>query len=84
MYFCWDYAEGKNVEHIADHGLTTEDVEHAFDNVIEHVRSRSSKRPALYGLTPDDATIFVSYDRDFDDGEELILVITAYLVGENQ
>lgn len=60
MLFCWDYDEHGNVEHIAEHGLTTDDVEHAFDHATEHVISRSSGRPALYGLTPDDRTIFVS------------------------
>ena len=50
MLFCWDYDEHGNVEHIAEHGLTTDDVEYAFDHATAHVTSRSSGRPALYGL----------------------------------
>ena len=83
MLFCWDYDERGNVEHIAEHGPTTEDVEHAFENVTDYVTSRSSGRPALYGLTPDERTIFVSYELDIEDDEEIVVVITAYPIGEN-
>ena len=84
MMFCWDYEEGQNVEHIAEHGLTTDDVEFAFENVLEYTTSRSSNRPARYGLTPDDRTVFVSYETDYEDGEELIFVVTAYVIGDNE
>ena len=83
MLFCWDYDERGNVEHIAEHGLTTEDVEYAFENVTDYLTSRSSGRPALYGLTPDERTNFVSYELDIEDGEEIVVVITAYPIGEN-
>ncbi len=33
MLFCWDDDEGGNVDHIAEHGLTPDEVESAF-NVI--------------------------------------------------
>ena len=82
MLFCWDYDELGNVEHIAEHGLTTDDVEYAFDHATAHVTSRSSGRPALYGLTPDDRTIFVSYELEIEDGEEIIVVVTAYSIGD--
>ena len=61
--------------HIAEHGLTPADVEHAFANVLRHATSRSSGRPALFGLTPDDRVIFVVYE-EIADG--LIYVFTAY------
>jgi len=31
--FLWDDAPGSHVEHIAEHGLTPEEVESAFDNL---------------------------------------------------
>ncbi|MFM9961539.1 MAG: hypothetical protein ACKV2Q_09960 [Planctomycetaceae bacterium] len=31
--FLWDDALGSHVEHIAEHGLTPEEVESAFDNI---------------------------------------------------
>ena len=74
--FLWDddAAEG-NVAHIAEHDLTPRDVEHAFLNVIRDTTSRSSGRPALFGLTPDDRVIFVVYEAIADG---LIYVFTAY------
>ena len=77
MLFCWDCDERGNVEHIAEHGLTTEDVEHAFENVTDYITSRSSGRRAIYGLTPDERTIFVSYELDIEVDEEIVVVITA-------
>ena len=58
-------------------------MEHAFENVTDYITSRSSGRPALYGLTPDERTILVSYELDNEDGEEIVVVITAYPIGEN-
>ena len=80
--FCWDDEEGGTVEHIAEHELTPDDVEHAFDNVIKYTTSRTSQRPALFGYAPDGRTIFVAYDLETDDeGDEVIFVTTAYEVG---
>jgi hypothetical protein len=78
--FLWDddAAEG-NVVHIAEHDLTPGDVEHAFVNVIRDTTSRSSGRPALFGLTPDDRVTFVVYE-EIADG--LIYVFTAYEIQE--
>jgi uncharacterized DUF497 family protein len=74
--FLWDDdpTEG-NVAHIAEHGLTPTDVEHAFVHVLRETMSRSSNRPALFGLTPDDHLVFVVYE-EIDDG--LIYVYTAF------
>ena len=79
--YLWDDEEGGNVEHIAEHGLTPDDVEHAFENVLRHTKSRSSTRPALYGVTPDSRVIFVVYE-EIDD--ELVYVHTAYEVPEGE
>ncbi len=74
--FLWDDdATDGNIRHIAEHGLTPEDVEHAFAHALRHTTSRSSGRPALFGLTPDDRVIFVVYEEIADD---LIYVYTVY------
>lgn len=73
--FLWNFDPGENVEHIAEHDLTPEDVENAFDETIKHTRSRSSGRKALFGFTPDGRVIFVVYE-ELDD--TLMYVHTAY------
>ena len=45
-----DDPEG-NVQHIAEHGLTPEEVESAFDNIETETTSRSTGRPAIFGRT---------------------------------
>jgi hypothetical protein len=74
--FLWDDdpTEG-NVPHIGENGLTPDDVESAFANVLRQVTSRSSGRPALFGLTADGRLIFVVYEVIADD---LVYVHTAY------
>ena len=42
-----------NVEHIAEHGLTVEDVEEVLENPTSEGRSNSSGLPCLWGYTPD-------------------------------
>lgn len=77
--FLWDDGEGGNVEHVAEHGLTTEDVEEAFDDVLRFTTSRSTGRPALFGQTTDERTLFVVYELETDDdGDEYVYVRTAY------
>jgi len=75
LEFLWNFDPGENVEHIAEHDLTPEDVENAFDEPIQHTRSRSSGRKALFGRTPDGRVIFVVYE-ELDD--TLMYVHTAY------
>jgi hypothetical protein len=38
----WDEEPGGNVEHVAEHGLTPEDVEEVIFNPVDHDVSRSS------------------------------------------
>jgi uncharacterized DUF497 family protein len=74
--FLWDDDPDEgNVAHIAEHGLSPSDVEHAFYNVVRQTKSRSSGRPALFGLTADDRVLFVVYE-EIEHG--LIYVFTAY------
>ena len=77
--FLWDDSPGGNVEHIAEHGLTPEEVESAFDSIETETTSRSTGRPAIFGRTLHDEVIFVVYELDRDeDGREFIYVYTAY------
>lgn len=63
----WDDGPGGNVEHIAEHGLTPEDVEDILNAPIERTVSRSSGRPLYKGFTSDGRylhVIFQQVDRD--------------------
>jgi len=75
--FIWDEESGGNVDHIARHQLTPEDVIHAFHHVIRITISRSSGRPAIVGYTPEGDRIFVAYTRI---DEVTVYVDTAYRI----
>ena len=75
--FIWDEELDGNVEHLADNGLTPEDVIHALETVIEFAISRSSGRSAFYGYTLDGRFIFVVYE---EIAEGTLFVVTAYEV----
>jgi uncharacterized DUF497 family protein len=75
----WNYEPGGNVEHIAEHGLTTEDVEAVIRNPLEKTTSRSSGRPVVTGYTSDGRLIFVVYE---EIDEVTIYPVTAYHVEE--
>ena len=86
-YRCeWDLDddENGNVQHIADHGLTPEDVEHALQNGSEPEPSRSLSRPLIYGPALDGREIVVIFERiDSDEDPKWIYVVTAYEFREN-
>lgn len=73
----WNYESGGNVEHIADHGLSPEDVEAVIDHPLETTTSRSSGRPVATGYTPDGRLIFVVFE-EIDDAT--VYPVTAYEV----
>ncbi len=75
----WNYEPGGNVEHIAEHGLTPDDVEAAIYEPLETTTSRSSGRPVLVGYTSDGRSIIVVYE---ELGEFTIYPVTAYEVEE--
>ena len=78
--FLWIDEPSGNVEHIAEHGLTPDEVESAFDDIVMETTSRSTGRPAIFGRTFKGDTIFVVYDLDTDtDGMEFVYVRTAYI-----
>ncbi len=73
----WNYEPGGNVDHIAEHGLTTQDVEAVICNPLERTTSRTSGRPIATGYTPDGRLIFVVYE-EIDD--VTVYPVTAYEV----
>ena len=72
----WDQEDG-NVAHIAEHGISPEDVEQVFEHPIRHDKSRSSGRSMIFGYTGDGRRIAVVYER-LDD--VTLYPVTAYEV----
>ena len=73
----WDPEPGGNIEHIAEHDLTPEDVEDALFDPVGHDRSRSSGLPMVFGFTSDGRYIAVVYEQ-IDDST--VSPVTAYEV----
>ncbi len=73
-----DDPEG-NVVHIAEHGLSVEDVESVLAEPDSEGKSRSSAAPVVWGYTPDGKYIIVVYQQI---DEDTIRVTTAYEVPE--
>ena len=71
----WNEEPDGNVEHIAEHGLTPEDVEEALLSPVDRDVSRSSGLPIVFGFTPDGRYILVVYEQ-IDD--VTIYPVTAY------
>ena len=77
--FVWNDEPGGNLEHIAEHGLTQDDVEEVFFNPLDRDVSRSSGLPIVFGLTPDGRYILVVYEQI---DEITFYAVTAYEVEE--
>ena len=73
----WNPEPNGNIEHIAEHDLTPDDVEAVLFNPIAHDVSRSSGRPLVFGFTPDGRFVVVVYEIV---DEQTIYPITAYAV----
>jgi uncharacterized DUF497 family protein len=60
---CWDRDDDTNgnVQHIARHNLTKEDVEHVFDHPTGTDTSRSSGLPVVFGETRNGRYIMIAY-----------------------
>ncbi len=69
-----DDPEG-NVQHVAEHGLSREHVDHVLVTATSRGRSKSSGCPAVWGYTPDGRYIMVVYEQV---DEATIYVITAF------
>lgn len=68
-----------NVRHIAEHGLTIEDVEYVLENPAAEGTSISTGRPCCFGYTPGGDFIIVIYE---EIDREMIYPVTAYEVSE--
>lgn len=81
LQIIWDEEDQPdgNVQHIAEHGLTIEDVEHVLENAIKEEMSSSTNRPCCFGYTPAGEFIIVVYEQVHDAA---IYPITAYEVPE--
>ena len=74
----WNFEPGGNVEHIAENGLSTDDVEAVLSNPLDRTTSRSSGRPAATGYTPDGRLVIVIYEQI---DAVTVYPVTAYEVG---
>lgn len=77
----WDEADDPqgNVLHVAEHDLTTDDVEEVLAAPVSEGRSKSTGYPAVWGHVPDGRFIIVVFEEVDSD---TIRVITAYEVPE--
>jgi hypothetical protein len=73
----WNEEPGDNVEHIEEHGLTVDDVEHVLGNPDRTDVRRSSGLPCVFGAVPDGRYIIVVYEGVDAD---TIYPVTAYEV----
>jgi hypothetical protein len=69
-----------NVEHIAAHNVSPEEVEEVLRSVPDRkvFPSRSSGRPSVIGDTAAGRTLFVTFERDDIGGYIIITPVTAY------
>jgi len=75
----WNEELGGNVEHIDEHGLTVEDIEHVLAYCESEGVSHSSGQPCVFGYTPEGVYIIVVYEVV---DEDRIYPVTAYEVPE--
>lgn len=79
----WDESPGGNVEHIADNGLTPNEVESVLNGRDSTDGfSKSTGRRCVFGWTDTGIHIIVVYELDFDSGFKILTPITAYEVDE--
>lgn len=74
----WDGSPGGNVQHVEEHDLTTDDVDHVLENYVSKSHSRSSGCPCVFGYTPDGRYIIVV----FEEQDDMVYPKTAYEVPE--
>jgi len=78
----WDDEPGGNVEHIAEHGLTPDEVDGVLlDDSIPTAYSASSGRPCKFGYTYTRKHIIVMWD-ELNDDPRMIYPVSAYEVLE--
>jgi uncharacterized DUF497 family protein len=59
----WIEGHGGNVEHIAEHGITTAEVEDVLENADEVLQSDTSRRPIAFGYARSGRYIAVVYEQ---------------------
>ena len=69
-----------NIEHIAQHGLSQDDVQYVFENPTGYGVSRSTGEPAVFSYTPDGRYIIVVY---VEIDQDSVYPVTAYEVPES-
>lgn len=79
IHVFWDLEPGGNAEHIAEHGLDVEEVEHVLMNPERIAVSRSTGRPIAFGRTPAGEYVAVIYE-ELD--EDTVYPVTAFRVEE--
>jgi hypothetical protein len=78
----WDDESGGNVEHVAEHGLSPDEVDEILlDDSIPTAFSHSTGRPCKFGHTSTGKYIVVFWDELVDD-PRMIYPVTAYEVTE--
>ena len=77
----WDLDDDPagNVQHIAEHGFTKEDVRWVLEHPLEHDISRSSGLPLVKGYTPADVYVVVVFEQV---DEQTVYPVTAYEIEE--
>ena len=70
----WNCEPGGNVDHVAEHGVTPEDVEAIICDPLEKTTSRTSGRTVVTGYTPDGRLILVVYE---EIGDVTVYPVTA-------
>lgn len=75
----WNDELGGNVDHIQEHGLTVEDVEHVLANAESEDISASSGLPCVFGYALDGTYVIVVYE---SINEDTVYPVTAYEVPE--
>jgi uncharacterized DUF497 family protein len=78
-HIIWDTTPGGIVEHVEEHGLEPEEVDHVLLNADSIATSQTTGRPCVFGYTPDGRYIIVVYDEIDSD---TIIPWTAYEVPE--
>lgn len=73
--FLWCHEPDGNFEHIAEHGISPDEVEWVVQNPLRVGLSRSSRRPVALGHTPEGRLLLVVYEQ-IDD--VTIYPVTAY------
>jgi hypothetical protein len=75
--YLWLEGDDGNIDHIAEHGLVPQDVEHVIENFTAESTSRSSGRQLRFGFAPDGRYIAVVFE--WID-EVTVYPVTAYEV----